>query len=139
MSAKEFIKVVALPAGHLLDLDGLGLEVFVDTLETTFATVAGLLEAAKWCVWSWEVPVVHSNGAGFDQLRDTQSTRNGFSVHASLHASALRTRLSQAEGRLLTAESKDCIVGHIDGLVLGLECLDSNDWTKHLFLDDPAG
>ena len=50
-----------------VDLDSLGLQIIVQTLKSTFATISGLLDAAKWGVWCWEVPVVDGDCARFHQ------------------------------------------------------------------------
>lgn len=67
----------------LLDLNGLRLEIFVQTFQSAFAAVPGLLDAAERSVGRREVPVVHGNGASLEQAGHPESPRDVFGVDTS--------------------------------------------------------
>lgn len=69
--------------GHLLDLDGLGLEVVVQSLQSTLTAVTALLDATEGRVDAREVPVVDGDGAGLDLASDAEGTGDVVGVHAS--------------------------------------------------------
>jgi len=100
-----------------VDLDGLGLQILVETLETALTTVPGLLNTTEWSVWCREIPIVDSNGASFHVSCDTKGSANGAGVDA---------------GR----QTILCAVGELDGLLFGLEGVDGDDRAEDLFLDD---
>lgn len=64
-------------------MDSLRLQIVVQALKTALTTVAGLLDAAEWSVRGWEIPVVDSDGAGFDLSGYAESAGNGVGVDAS--------------------------------------------------------
>jgi hypothetical protein len=93
-------------AGNSPDLNGFCLQIFIKSLQATFAAVPRLLDTAKWSVREWEVPshrsqnqgrlsydharapdspIVHSDRARLNHLRHPQRSRYRLGVNASCH------------------------------------------------------